>query len=320
MKKILFPILIFLTLLPAFLFAEDHTLPDTVKTGVYIISVHDIDFRAQEYTIRFWLWLRYNNPDFDFAKNVEVPLAKSIEKTDETTDTIDGHIFTLMKVKCEMKESWEVQHYPFDKQKLEIRIENAQFDKRYLIFAPDTIGEQCDPKLTISGWNISKINISTGLKSYETSFGDASLSRPHSEYGSYNVAIDIERNAWGLFFKLFLGMYVSFLIGYICFFIHGDSIDARFALSVGALFAAVGNKYLIDSLLPESSSFTLVDSLHAITFIAIFFITLLSMYSLKITKKGDMEQAAALDKTASRILLAVYFVLNIFYIIRALIG
>jgi hypothetical protein len=65
-----------------------------------------------------------------------------------------------------------------------------------------------------------------------------------------------------------------------CFFIHADSIESRFGLSVGSLFAAVGNKYIIDSILPETSTFTLVDSLHALTFIGILVTIILSVYSL----------------------------------------
>jgi hypothetical protein len=43
------------------------------------------------------------------------------------------------------------------------------------------------------------------------------------------------------------------------FISHPDGIDSRFGLSVGSLFAVIGNKYIIDSSLPESTSFTLVD-------------------------------------------------------------
>ena len=45
--------------------------PDTVKTGIYITSIHDIDFKQKEYTVDFWLWLKYKNKDFDFSKNLE---------------------------------------------------------------------------------------------------------------------------------------------------------------------------------------------------------------------------------------------------------
>ena len=36
----------------------------------------------------------------------------------------------------------------------------------------------------------------------------------------------------------------------------------RFGLQCGCPFAVIGNKYIIDSALPESTSFTLVDTLH----------------------------------------------------------
>jgi hypothetical protein len=53
---------------------------DTVYTGVYINSIHDIDFKQKEFAISFWLWLKYKNRNFDFANNLEVPSAKSVDK------------------------------------------------------------------------------------------------------------------------------------------------------------------------------------------------------------------------------------------------
>ncbi len=294
--------------------------PDTVKVGIYFISLHDIDFRQKEYTVRFWLWFRYKNKAFNFGKNVEVPNAKSIENTDNYSDTSNGEIFTLMKMKCVMKESWQVHNYPFDKQKLEIHIENSQYDSRSLVFVADTSGKHFDPELTIAGWNISKVDVVTGLRGYETTFGDVTLPSAHSDYGSFTVDIYIERNAWGLFFKLFLCMYVSFFISYMCFFIHADSIESRFGLSVGSLFAAVGNKYIIDSILPESSTFTLVDSLHAFTFVAILITIILSVYSLSLSKSKKLKMANKIDKKSAKVLLVLYLLLNIVFILRAIIS
>src|ERR1044072_485081 len=81
-----------------------NTEPDTVKTGIYVTSIHDIDFKQQEYTVDFWLWLKYKNADFDFSHNLEIPLAKTVEKYFETTDTTGGKIFMLMKLQCVMKD------------------------------------------------------------------------------------------------------------------------------------------------------------------------------------------------------------------------
>ncbi|MEJ0032333.1 MAG: hypothetical protein WDO15_19070 [Bacteroidota bacterium] len=86
--------------------------PDTVKTGVYIISVHDINFRDKEYTLRFWLWFIYDNPDFDFEKQLDLPNAKDIDIQEAIYDSLDGKRWVIMKMKCTMKNSWNVHRLP----------------------------------------------------------------------------------------------------------------------------------------------------------------------------------------------------------------
>src|SRR6478672_854394 len=54
--------------------AEEKAVPDTVKVGIYVTSVHNIDFKQKQYDINLWLWLKYKNPDFDFQKNLEIPM------------------------------------------------------------------------------------------------------------------------------------------------------------------------------------------------------------------------------------------------------
>lgn len=294
-------------------FAQEE-IPDTVHTGIYITSIHDIDFKQNEYTVNLWLWLKYKNLDFDFVQNLEVPQAKTVIKSYSTLDTSDGKIYILMKLQCVMKDSWEISRFPFDRQKLHLSIENSQFDSRSLIFTADSIGKHFDPKFTLNGWTIDTFKVYTKIKMYETAFGDASLDKPHSEYSAFKVDVGLKREALGLFWKMFLGMYVAFLISFVCFFIHADSIESRFGLSVGSLFAVVGNKYIIDSSLPESITFTLVDTLHGITLFFVFAVIVSSIYALYLIKKSDIERANRFDRIVSKILLVAYLILNIYYI------
>lgn len=306
-------LLIILFIFKAKAFAQDVN-PDTVHTGVYITSIHDIDFKQNEYTVNLWLWLKYKNVDFDFVQNLEVPQAKTVIKSYSTLDTSDGKVYILMKLQCVMKDSWKIDRFPFDRQKLHLSIENSQFDSRALIFTADTIGKHFDPKFTINGWTIDTFKVYTKLKMYETAFGDISLDKPHSEYSAFKVDIGLQREALGLFWKMFLGMYVAFMIAYVCFYIHADSIESRFGLTVGSLFAVIGNKYIIDSALPESTTFTLVDTLHGITLFFIFAVIVSSIYSLYLIKKSDVEKANKFDAIASKVLLVAYLILNIYFI------
>ena len=290
---------------------------DTVKVGIYITSIHDIDFKQKEYTITFWLWLKYRNPAFEFSKFLEVPQAKTVDKSFYTIDSSDGRVTMQMKLQCVMKDSWRIANFPYDKQTLRLSIENSQYDSRDLVFVPDTVGQHFDPRFTLRGWTIDSCVISTGIKAYETAFGDESFTKPHTEYGSFRARLVIRRDASGLFWKMFLGMYLAFLIAYTCFYIHTDGIDSRFGLSVGSLFAVIGNKYIVDSSLPESTSFTLVDTLHGLTLFFIFSVIACTAYSLKLVKKNKQEKAHRFDMVAAQVILLVYVLSNIWFISQA---
>ncbi|MGN6353114.1 MAG: hypothetical protein ACTHLB_06970 [Parafilimonas sp.] len=320
MSKKFFAFLLLISL--HFLFAcklhAQQITPDTVKTGIYVTSIHDIDFKEQEYTVDFWLWLKYKNPDFDFSHNLEIPLAKTVDRYFETVDTAEGKVSILMKLQCVMKDSWRITNFPFDKQTLRLSIENSQYDSKALVFLPDTLGKHFDPRFTLPNWTIDTFRLTVATKAYETTFGDESLSTPHTEYSSFRVRVSIERNAIGLFWKLFIGMYVAFLIAYVCFYIHADSIDSRFSLSVGALFAVIGNKYIVDASLPESLTFTLVDTLHGITLFFILCVVAANTWSLQLLKQNKrIYDSNKFDMIIAQVLLVVYLGLNIYFISQA---
>ncbi len=309
MKKLLFILSLFIFQSS---FSKEAKHPDTV-------SIHDIDFREKQYTINLWLWLKYKNPDFDFSKYLEVPMAKEVDKSFYNVDTLsDGRIYMMMKLQCVMRDSWRIDNFPFDKQKLRFTIENSQYDSDALVFSEDTLGQHYT-KWTLSGWRVipDSFNISTGIKKYETAFGDESLSKPHSEFSAFKMQVGIERDSWWLFLKLFIGMYISFLLAFLCFYIHRDSIESRFSLSVGAVFGVIGNKYVVDSALPESTTFTLVDTLHGLALFFVFAIVACSVHSLRLINTNKIEESRRFDKMASNILALIYLALNIWFIYNA---
>lgn len=196
MKKnliLLFPLTFIFIIFSSISFGQP-TKPDTVKVGIYITSIHNIDFKEKEYTVNFWLWLKYKNKDFDFSQNLEIPQAKTVEKSFSVVDSSDSQIFLEMKLQCVMKDTWKIGNFPFDRQNLRLAIENSQYDSRYLVFVPDTVGKHYDPRFTLSGWKIDSCLLSTGIRPYETAFGDETIPTPHTEYGTFRVRLVIDRD------------------------------------------------------------------------------------------------------------------------------
>ncbi|OOQ58265.1 ligand-gated ion channel [Mucilaginibacter pedocola] len=316
-QRIVLAIALIAFLFPVFSAKAQKAAPDTVTAGIYVTSIHDINFKDKEYNINLWLWLKYKNKKFDFVKNLEIPQAKSFTTSYSTVDSTGGRIYLLMKLQCVMKDTWAINNFPFDKQKLRFSIENSQFDSKSLVFKADTLGEHFDKRFTLRGWTVDSLDITTGIKKYETAFGDESLPKPHTEYSNFKMRLQIDRDAMGLFWKMFLGMYVAFLIAYMCFYIHTDSIDSRFGLSVGALFAVIGNKYIVDSALPESTTFTLVDSLHGTTLLFILTVIICTAYSLRLVKLEKIDQAKRFDFLCAQVLLFAYLAVNAWLIYGA---
>ena len=312
MKKILVGLLLSV-------FTSSFAQPDTVRAGAYVISVHDINFHDKEYTSRFWLWFLHKNEEFDFTTQLDITNAKSIEAPEAIMDTVAGKHWTMMKMKCVMKENWQVHDFPFDKQHLMMNIENSIYDVNSLIFKPDLKGSQFSDEETIDGWTISNFKISAATNSYNTGFGDPRPGREKQTFSELKIEMDIERDAFGLFMKIFIGMYIAFLISMLSFTPHPSELEPRFGLPVGGLFAAVGNKYIIDSLLPETSSFTLVDTLHSLTFLAIFMTLLISAFALKLNDKGKHDSMMRLNKRGQYTIISTYIILNLFFIIKAII-
>jgi hypothetical protein len=77
--------------------------------------------------------------------------------------------------------------------------------------------------------------------------------------------------------------------------VRANNTDPRFGLGVGALFAAVGNKYIVESNVPSTSEVSMLDNLHNLTFVYIFLIIVAAVVSLHLYEKGSEE-----DKRKSR--------------------
>jgi hypothetical protein len=173
----------------------------------------------------------------------------------------------------------------------------------------------------IQGWNIDTVESSIGVSKYLTNFGDENINIDKSigpnlvEYAKATFKIHIQRDSWSLFLKVFLCMYISFLIAYVSFFIHHESIDSRISLSVGALFAVIGNKYITESSLPESLSFTLVDTLHSNTMFFILLIITMNTYILKLVNDEKYSKAKKIDRISLVVIFTLYFLSNLYFVI-----
>ena len=289
---------------------------DTIRTGIYLKALYDFNSSAFSYDADLWMWFIYKNDSLHPLKTIEIANAKKYEYFNSSVENRKNAIWASQNCKATINQEWDLKYYPFDRQKLEIVLEESDLDSRKVYLIEDKNKFEYSDRINIKGWKIDSSLIKKGESYYKSDFGDPTLTG-ESRYPKVYYTIFLSRDSWALFFKLFTGCYVAFMVSYLVFFIKPFYVDPRFGLSIGGLFAAVGNKYVVDANIPESISFTLVDKIHNLTFIYILLSILLSIISLKIYDKGKVLLSQRFDNWGALSILVSYFIINLLMIMKA---
>ena len=116
----------------------------------------------------------------------------------------------------------------------------------------------------------------------------------------------ISRQGSLLFFKLFLGSFLSLILSWFVFLIPMSEFDAKSNLSVGAIFGAVGNKYFVDSAI-SSQVLTTADLINNLIITIVIFNVLLMIYQKneKIKNKFLKNEKSALKISVSKFIICL---------------
>ncbi|HWA05419.1 MAG TPA: hypothetical protein VG961_02645 [Ignavibacteria bacterium] len=312
MNKIISAVILFLMLS-----AVSRSADDTCKVGIYFNSLTDFNISDQSFSADFWMWFNYKNDSLQFNDALEVTNSKSSSFSNYAKTKKEGVNWDMVKFNSVVFKEWDVSAFPFDKQKLTLHIDHTIYDTRKLAFITDAGNSAIDSNLVLSNWKIDSLAFYVNNQTYNTTFGDPVI-KGSSTYPSVTADIYLTReNSWNTLFKMLTGVYVAFSIVLLAFFVKPSD---RLGLCVGGLFAAVGNKYIIESVVPSTVSNTLFDNIHNITFIAIFVILVVAVISFKWneTEKPEyLAKAKKLDRLSFYSVTLVYVILNTFLIMRA---
>ena len=115
-----------------------------------------------------------------------------------------------------------------------------------------------------------------------------------------------------MYFKLFFGGFLSFLISFLVYFIDSKFFETRITLSLGGIFGAVGNKYFVENSMPSIQVLTKADLINNL--VIIFIIINIFMIIAQHKKKINLWKFED-NKFSSIFILSLFVFLN-FLIIK----
>ena len=119
--------------------------------------------------------------------------------------------------------------------------------------------------------------------------------------------VSLDRDGAYLYFKLFFGGFLSFLISFLVYFIKPEFFETRITLSLGGIFGGVGNKYFVENSMPAIQVLTKADIINnlVIIFIIINIFIVIGQH-MKDIDLGKFEK----NKFSSISVLTLFLLLN----------
>jgi hypothetical protein len=296
--------------------SEEKLVPDTVKLGVFFTSIYDLNLAEKSFTADFWIWYNYKNDSINPLESIEISNAKEFEFQSEDIEKVGMVNWATHKCKATVKKEWNLKNFPFDKQELHVEIEDAMYDIDQLVYVADVANSKFDKNIKLDEWKIRSFSVEQMRKEYETTYGNPEL-HGTSTYPGLVASFVLERDGVGLFFKLFVGIFVAYLISLSVFFM-GPENPERFGMIVGALFAGVANKYIVESLMPQTIMLTLPDKIHNLTFIYIIFHLIITVFAFRLSVKERLKLGWRIDIICFLFSIISYIAINFYWVSEAI--
>jgi len=296
---------------------QPHPKPLQAKVGVFITDLHSFDLRNQSYHVTFWAWFIYPSAGhYKPESTTEIVNAHTYSRSNFFTAKRSNLTWSSIKFTGKIAHQWDISNFPFDRQKFQIILEDADLDYSSVQYVADLPNSKVDSNIHLPDWETVSFDIQAGSVVYQTTYGDPDIKNGSSTYARITISLTLQRRATKLFFNMFLALYVAFLLSALAFLIPVENTSPRLSLATGAIFAVIGNKYLMDSTLPLTTALTLVDKVQILTLI---FISISALMTVLFTHLGSQHEK--LSRTINRfgkvIFPVSYVIFNVYWIYHA---
>ena len=267
-----------------------------VEIGIYLLDLYDLDLKSGSFIGDFYLWLRWKDDELDPTK-FEFMNGEMVARDNPDRKKVGDLNYMSYRVRGKFRTSLDFRDYPLDKQLLVIQIEDTTLDANTLMYVADNANMAFSSSFHMYGWESADTpTYQSVMQTYETNYGEPLIaSGEQSTYSRFVFYIPIKHAGADLiYFKTFIGVFISVAIAYLSFLIDPQDLDPRFGVGVAGIFGAVSSMIVVSSNMPENPYFTLSDKIHFVSLGFIFLSIFTSCVVLQISKK---EGKTKLSKT-----------------------
>ncbi len=266
------------------------------EIGLYILNLGKFDVSNGAFTADFYLSI--NCPDncsteFEFTNGRATSIDKIIDLPNEK----------FYRIQANLNSPVDLQRFPFDKQKMQIILEDKKSTIEEIIYVPLKEQSGIDESIAFTGWNIDAWEVEAKKHRYDIY---------NETYSQYIFTIDISRIPSNSFFKTFLPVLVIMLIVLVSFLMDPDKITSRLTIATSSLVASVMFHISISNQIPPLGYLTIADKFMILTYVLLLFVVIFNVILLELHERKKIELMEKLHRNTEY---SAFFIVALIYIL-----
>lgn len=272
--------------------AAEGAAPALVEVGVYVASLYSPDVVDGSIGVELYLWWITADPEYRPFDVMQILNGRSwTTRGVYRRELSDGRHYSAGFVQATINHGFDLRNYPFDRQAIEIVIETP-YTVEEVLLVPDHSDSLISEFVSVTGFRVEPLTLREVTREYASQFGlgDAGTSR----FSRLVIGVGLVRESGRVLVALSVGFIVANLIAGLIYFIQISALSVRTAMVASAIFAAVGNMYLLTTELNPAAGSLLVDRIAGATFAQIVVALLTSMVVERVART-DMRRATRIN-------------------------
>ena len=257
--------------------------PAMVKIGLVIREVREFSITTGGFESDFFLSLTSDkempNLNLVFTNGHEVTL----------TPLVDSPTFKVFSVTGKFTTTVDLRKYPYDRQELDILLEDQKAGVDQIIFTADKGRTSLDSSFRLSSFGAA----GTGAVTYKHKY-PARFDRDDLYVSRYKFTLAIDRFATSAAFSVFVPAFIIVLISLTGMWVPPEELEVRTSAGAPMLAAAVLFHFSLIQSLPATGYLTHADKLM----LGVYLSLLVNMGSTWMLMLGDERWAARVFKVA----------------------
>jgi len=273
--------------------------PVNVLTGFYLLNLNSVDEKAETFDAS--IYLRFSWHDARLKHEGKSPLVYTEDAAREKLDKIwwpeiefvntstpgitnrtleikpDGEVILNLGLTSTFNAKLDLRRFPFDRQKLEIRVESFLCESSQLRFEVDRARLDFERSSTFEGLRVVSVGAET-VTEKATGWQE--------KFSEYRAHIVVEHNASFYLWTVFGPVLLIFLISCTVHLVPSEQLADRVGICLTSLLACIATQFTLSFSLPQISYLTLIDRLFIATYAFIAVNVLSASVEMLLTQAG----------------------------------